>query len=529
MKLNIKQKILGGFGIVLILMVIMGGLSFYLIGQIEDLNLKAENSTAQKVTILEREIDHLEWVNSLANVILQQKDFSGELDPTQCAFGEEYYQLLESEEFKKLPPEVQETLKDIEEPHKRLHQSAQKIINIKQEQGVEKGQGYQAALEVYNNETHRSLKEVQNKFNQYQEYLTATEETNLSAAKEKVNAAKKMIVIITIIAIVAGVGIALFINQKISHPVKKAVGFADEIASGNLNAEAIEVKSNDEINDLVNSLNQMQTKLKQVITNLLDKTEELSAYSQELSASAEEGDASIETTKQLIERMASSIQQISASTEEVTSFAQEASSQTETGTQHIQDTINNVESINQSVTRAANAIRDLDSHSEEIDNIVNIINGIAEQTNLLALNAAIEAARAGEHGQGFAVVADEIRDLAQETAQATDKIANLINKTQSKTEVGLNAITAVEEKTQTGQAIAEQTGEVFAKIENASGQTSAQIEETAHASQELVEDTDEVMNAAEDIDTMSEEVSESAQELARMSQELQEDVAYFKV
>ncbi|MBM7556331.1 methyl-accepting chemotaxis protein [Halanaerobacter jeridensis] len=529
MRLTIKQKILGGFGIVLLLMVIMGGVSFYFIGEIENFNSKAENSTAEKINVLEREIDHLEWVNSLADVILHQEDFSGELDHTQCAFGKTYYQLLDTEEFKKMPSEIQKTLKDIEQPHKELHQSAKKIIEIKENQGIQNGQGYQLALEIYNNQTHESLKKVQSNFNQYQNYLTTEQERNLNIAKTKVNLAQKVILISTIIAIIIGLGIALLINKRISGPINKAVNFADEIASGNLTIEAIEVKSNDEVSDLVTALTQMQDKLKKIITNLLDKTEDLSAYSQQLSAAAEEGNASIDTTKHLIEKMASSIQQISASTEEVAGFAQEANAQTETGDKNIQDTITNVNNINQLVSKAVNAIDDLDNNSEEIENIINLINSIAEQTNLLALNAAIEAARAGEHGQGFAVVADEIRELAQETSQATDKIANLIDKTQSKTKVGLKAIREVEEKAQTGQTIAENTGEVFAEIKNASGETSAQIEETAHASQTLVKDTDEVMNAAEDIDTMSEEVSESAQELATMSQELQEEVAYFKI
>ena len=94
--LTIKQKILGGFSIVLILMIIMGGISFYLIDQITNLNSEAQKLNDQYVGVLQREIDHLEWVNNLADVILRQDDFSGEVYPTKCAFGNDYYKLLNS-------------------------------------------------------------------------------------------------------------------------------------------------------------------------------------------------------------------------------------------------------------------------------------------------------------------------------------------------------------------------------------------------------------------------------------------------
>jgi len=340
---------------------------------------------------------------------------------------------------------------------------------------------------------------------------------------------RNIILFTTVICIILAIIIIYFIVKSIIKRINLAVNFSNEIAEGNLKVEQLKIDGGDEIAKLSTSLNKMKENLKTIIIDLLNDVEDLSAYSEELSASAEEGNATIETTNQLVEDMASSIEEISASAQQVTGLAEESNSQTQVGSRNIEDTLASMGAINQAVKDSQVAINELDSNSQEIGTIVEIIDNIAEQTNLLALNAAIEAARAGEHGQGFAVVADEIRELATETSKAIDDINKLVKETQQKSKLSLASIKEVDVKAQEGMEVAKRTGDVFIEIQNSSEQTTAHIEQTAAATEQLAEKSDQVMVSSNDIGNMSEEITNSSQQLATMAQKLQSLVDKFKV
>ena len=320
--------------------------------------------------------------------------------------------------------------------------------------------------------------------------------------------------------------VVLRLSSYISKGLDRITFGMKQLAKGDLTVR-LEIDKQDEFGKLYNSFNDSVKEQGILVNKILEDAESLLLYSEILSASTEEGNAAIDTTNQLIESISASIQEISASGEEVTSFAQESTAQTQSGKENMVETVSRMQEINQKVKVTVDLIKELNSNSEEIGGIIELITNVADQTNLLALNAAIEAARAGEHGQGFTVVAEEIRELAEETTKATVNVKRLIDNTRMNSKQVIEAIKEVEEKTQEGQAITESTNQIFTQIEEASEETTAQIEQIAYGAQDLANDSEALVVAAKDIDNMSQEINNSSNELQHKANELKSLVSNF--
>jgi methyl-accepting chemotaxis protein len=215
-----------------------------------------------------------------------------------------------------------------------------------------------------------------------------------------------------------------------------------------------------------------------------------------------------------IGQLTESINRVSESAGVVANVVDSAASVAGRGKDAVDNTVIGMERIKETVLSSAQKIEELGEKSQQIGNIIEVIDDIAEQTNLLALNAAIEAARAGEHGKGFAVVADEVRKLAERSAKATGEIADLIKGIQAETMEAVEAMEKGTTKVEEGSELAVNAGSAIAEIMNSVKEIVSQISQVSESAGQMASASSQVSHAIEQIASISQETSATAEEVA---------------
>jgi twitching motility protein PilJ len=202
----------------------------------------------------------------------------------------------------------------------------------------------------------------------------------------------------------------------------------------------------------------------------------------------------------------------------------------------VRRTIDGMNAIRENIQDTSKRIKRLGESSQEIGNIVELINDIAEQTNILALNASIQAAMAGESGRGFAVVADEVQRLAERAANATRQIETLVKTIQADTN---EAIVSMERSTGTvvsGAKSAEEAGQALTRIESSSTELARLIQDIALAARSQSGQATKVSEQMQVIQEIATQTSNSADktasevgELTALSEKLRASVSGFKL
>ena len=211
--------------------------------------------------------------------------------------------------------------------------------------------------------------------------------------------------------------------------------------------------------------------------------------------------------------MVATVHEVSQNTLQTATAAEDAKSFATSGKQVTDKAVIGINSLASQLDDAAKVMHHLDADSQQVGQVLEVINGIAEQTNLLALNAAIEAARAGEQGRGFAVVADEVRTLAHRTQQSTEEIQGIIERLQGQTKKAVSVMEASILKAQDSVSQTAEVGQALDEIVHSVTAITDMSHHIAVASEEQTKVAEEIdrniTNVASVADTTSQATDDS--------------------
>jgi methyl-accepting chemotaxis protein len=381
----------------------------------------------------------------------------------------------------------------------------------------------------------------------------AADETQKAA--DSYNLAFWLVVVIVCAAVVAGIGISLYMVNDVSRGIASIVEPMRALGQGDLSVEIPHRGEKTEIGVMADALQvfkealiakkaadeaaaadaeakiergrrvdgitrEFEQMIGEIVETVSSASSQLEASAGTLSTTAERSQRLATAVAAASEEASTNVQSVASATEEMASSVTEISRQVQESARMANDAVGQARSTTERVSELSKA-------ATRIGDVVELINTIAGQTNLLALNATIEAARAGEAGRGFAVVASEVKALAEQTAKATGEIGQQISGVQAATHESVNAI---KEISGTIEKLSEISSTIAAAVEEqgaATQEISRNVQQAAQGTQQVSSNITDVQHGATETGSASSQVLSAAQTLSGDSSRLKVEVSKF--
>jgi twitching motility protein PilJ len=330
-------------------------------------------------------------------------------------------------------------------------------------------------------------------------------------------------------------------NQKNQQAIMRLLDEMSSLADGDLTVRATVTEDMtgaiaDAVNFAVEQLRELVTGINMTARTVSESAQDTMDTTGRLAVASGQQAERVREATDTINEMARAFDGMARRSRESSEVAQRSVAIAHNGSQMVQQTIRGMDTIREQIQETSKRIKRLGESSQEIGDIVELINGIAEQTNILALNAAIQSASAGGAGRGFAVVADEVQRLAERATNATRRIETLVKNIQADTSEAVISMDSTTSEVVSGAEKAEDAGEALKRIETVSSDLSGLIEEISQEAQSqsaVATRIAEQMISIRDVSIRTSEGSnQTAQSMGRLADlvhKLSESVADFKL
>ena len=538
-QLSVRQKLLGGFTLVIMLLFVLLGVAIF--------NMKIINSKIVDMT--QHRYPEISLANSITtksldigrqirNAIIFSADnteeYLAKADKVDKSLDEDMAKiepLLSTAKGKSLFAKLTQadlalsaTLDQIY-PLIRGHKSAEAAAMVKQK------------LSPANNAYIASLKE----FSSFQEELMQKSIQDATGAYQEA-----MVSMMTVggVALLLAMTCALFIARLITVPLQKSARLVEQIRQGDLTGQDEDYpKARDEAIQIAHGIQEMRGGLREIVKsiqmnahNVADSARELSSMAEQVASGAQHQAEATSQAAATIEQLTVSINHVADNSDEAKRQSLQTGSLARDGGKEVIDSVARIKDVSHAVSGTSTQMNMLSKEVEKIDSIVTVIRDVADQTNLLALNAAIEAARAGEMGRGFAVVADEVRKLAERTTTSAREITQMIGSIQSgvsqvagSMDTSLDSVQAVTSSTALASQTIERIGNSTHAIERSIANITDALGEQRIASQSLAQNMERVSHMAEENSATVEELATTSAQLSSLSHDLQGITARFQL
>ena len=352
-------------------------------------------------------------------------------------------------------------------------------------------------------------------------------------------------IIMCMVSAIVGTALALFISSSITKPVNEMQNATLEVSRGNLDT-AITFESPDALGKLADNMRhltksirdiildveyqlssmgngnfavtsrnpdayigqfaRLRTAIQQLNASVSDTLQQIDISADQVNSGGEQVSSSAQALAQGATQQASSVEELAATIGAISSQVEATAGHAENALADNTQAADQISICSQHMNHLMDAMRDIESKSQDISKVIKTIEDIAFQTNILALNAAVEAARAGTAGKGFAVVADEVRNLATKSQEASASTATLIEDT----------VRAVKE----GSRLATETDEALREVVTKSEKVTTAVTLISHATADQNRDVAQVSTGIDQISSVVQTNSATAEESAAASEEL---------